>query len=497
MRSLPLQSALTEFVEAAAGHLQAEVEAGAEVPFEVGSRAGRSRRGGTPLYCYRALTGGFIAEREPALRGLPGYAEAAKLLEGFDGLKRYLARSGANVARATNKARAGIALRVLLEDVFEEQTDFHVAPGRIEGALERLEQAAAGAGQLTLLATLHGLEICAAELQLAKGLRLAHPDALAGLPPEALPNAGAKGGGGHLLVVHSIDEQDPVAGQARGLDLLRELLRALRLFGDGRVTLGVLGWVRLATGAFSPVAIGAGGRPRGVLVVTADQEDELRAFCSLVSRRAPARGELAWALRRFELGCDRDSPREALTDHLLALRALLEPEGPASGLLAGRVAALCATPEERAELAHRVLAAIELERAVIAGASAKESTVRAAGEELASHLRALLSDVICGHLDADLAALADELLLADAEDEQEADEQLELEAGEEGGAASDTAEESEAASDTGEQGDAASDSGEQTGVGADPQAGAADADRAAAAHAAGEQLARQLADVTR
>jgi hypothetical protein len=350
---------------------------------------------------------------------------------------------------------------------------------------------------LTLLATLHGLEICAAELQLAKGLRLAHPDALAGLPPEALPNAGAKGGGGHLLVVHSIDEQDPVAGQARGLDLLRELLRALRLFGDGRVTLGVLGWVRLATGAFSPVAIGAGGRPRGVLVVTADQEDELRAFCSLVSRRAPARGELAWALRRFELGCDRDSPREALTDHLLALRALLEPEGPASGLLAGRVAALCATPEERAELAHRVLAAIELERAVIAGASAKESTVRAAGEELASHLRALLSDVICGHLDADLAALADELLLADAEDEQEADEQLELEAGEEGGAASDTAEESEAASDTGEQGDAASDSGEQTGVGADPQAGAADADRAAAAHAAGEQLARQLADVTR
>ncbi len=31
---------------------------------------------------------------------------------------------------------------------------------------------------------------------------------------------------------------------------------------------------------------------------------------------------------------------------------------------------------------------------------------------MADHLRALLRDVICGHLDLDLAGLADELLLA-------------------------------------------------------------------------------------
>ena len=49
----------------------------------------------------------------------------------------------------------------------------------------------------------------------------------------------------------------------------------------------------------------------------------------------PRSGELAWALRRFELGCERDSRYEALTDHLLALRALLEPEGPESGLKVG------------------------------------------------------------------------------------------------------------------------------------------------------------------
>ena len=77
-----------------------------------------------------------------------------------------------------------------------------------------------------------------------------------------------------------------------------------------------------------------------MLVITAEQEDELRAFCNLVSRRAPHRNEVAWALRRFELGCERESFQEALSDHLLALRALLEPEGPSTGLLAGRLADL-------------------------------------------------------------------------------------------------------------------------------------------------------------
>ena len=105
----------------------------------------------------------------------------------------------------------------------------------------------------------------------------------------------------------------------------------------------------------------------GMLVIAPEQEDELRAFCSLVSRRAPHGNELAWALRRFELGCERAHPYEALSDHLLALRALLEPEGPSSGLLAGRIAALCATPEDRAELTERMTKAQKLERAVIAG----------------------------------------------------------------------------------------------------------------------------------
>jgi len=193
--------------------------------------------------------------------------------------------------------------------------------------------------------------------------------------------------------------------------VLKDLLRALRLFGDGRVTLGALAWARVGAGSWNPVALGAGGRPHGMLVVSAEQEDELRAFCNLVSRRAPDGNELAWALRRFELGCERASAYEALSDHLLALRALLEPEGLASGLLAGRIAALCATPENRAKLTKRMVKAQTLERAAIAGTAGEHAAGVNLARDVADHLRALLRDVICGHLDPNLAALADELLI--------------------------------------------------------------------------------------
>ena len=279
---------------------------------------------------------------------------------------------------------------------------------------------------MTLLATLHGLTIASEELALTKGLTIAQPGALRGVPDGAGSPAFAAAAAGvaagtdrmsaragandHLLVVFSADE-DVDDAVARGREVLQDLLRSLRLFGDGRVTLGALAWARVGAGR-GTLALGAGGRPHGMLVVSAEQEDELRAFCNLVSRRAPDGNELAWALRRFELGCERESSYEALSDHLLALRALLEPEGPASGLLAGRIAALCATPEHRAKLTKRMVKAQALERAAIAGTAGEHAAGLNLARDVADHLRALLRDVICGHLDPNLAALADELLIA-------------------------------------------------------------------------------------
>ena len=124
------------------------------------------------------------------------------------------------------------------------------------------------------------------------------------------------------------------------------------------------------------------------------------------------------------MGCERVAPFDALTDYLLALRALLEPEGAGSGRLARRLAAICAVPEHRDTLAERVAHAVSLERAVIGGLPPAEPGVDAIVDELEGHLRALLRDVLCGHLDTDLVRVADDALEEGLEAEAEAEAEL-------------------------------------------------------------------------
>jgi hypothetical protein len=410
MRSSQLQTALIEFLDAAGGYLRGEVAGGAEVPFELGSRAARKGPRATPLYCYRALTGPFMAERDAALRRLPAHAEAVRLLEGFDGLDRYLASVRMDASQTRGRARAHDALTAILDDVFDEQSDFELRPERLRAALDRLERAElASPSEVTVVATLHGVMIASAELSLTKGLKIAQRDALEGVPEGAVSAGGAEREK-HLIVVFGTEEDDARAALLKGGEVLQDLLRSLRLFGDGRVCLGALAWTRVGAGPWTPMALGTGGRPRGMLIVSAEQEDELRAFCNLVSRRAPHRNELAWALRRYELGCEREDPYQALTDHLLALRVLLEPEGPSSALLAERLAALCATPQQHLAMTERIEQAQALERATISGTVARDAASQALAGDIADHLRALLRDVICGHLAANLVAVSDGLL---------------------------------------------------------------------------------------
>jgi hypothetical protein len=145
-------------------------------------------------------------------------------------------------------------------------------------------------------------------------------------------------------------------------------------------------------------------------VIAVSQEDELRGFFNLIARRAAANGQLAWALARFEMAAERAMPFEALTDYLLAARSLLEPEGPGAGRLAERLAAICARPAHRARVTARIARAQELERLVSSGAPHPDRESEAVVAELCEHLRALLRDMLCGHLDGDIRALADQLL---------------------------------------------------------------------------------------
>jgi hypothetical protein len=287
-------------------------------------------------------------------------------------------------------------------------------------------------GAATVIAPVLGLALDArtTELTLGDGLSLIRGDALAEAPREAVWGEGEEP---CVLAVLTVSEEHGRRGAVPlARTRFRRILSALRLFERGTYALGPMAWAQMDGGGWRPAPLGVTGRAGGIRLLTlvpAGQEEELRAFYRLVGRRgAPAGGgELAWALARFEMGCERPAPLEALTDHLLALRALLEPEGPASGRLAGRLAVICAQPQERAALARRTARAIALERAVITGMAGPDEPDRAlyarrSGsvdglvDELAGHLRAILRDALCGHLATDLVAVANELL-AEAADE--------------------------------------------------------------------------------
>jgi hypothetical protein len=268
----------------------------------------------------------------------------------------------------------------------------------------------------TVVAPLLGIALDHAtkELVLGDGLSLVRGEAIADAPNDAVWGDGDDPNVLAVLMVAQDRAVRPPVPVARAR--FRKVLTALRLFERGGYALGPIAWTRADAGAWRPVALGGtSGRPRFITLIPASQEDELRAFSNLIARRTPTSGEVAWALARFEMGCERLAPFEALTDYLLALRALLEPEGPASGRLAQRLAVICAKPSERITMAERLAHAISLERAVITGLAPAEPGVDGLVDDVAEHLRALLRDVLCGHLDVDVRSVADELLAEAAE----------------------------------------------------------------------------------
>jgi hypothetical protein len=420
-----LHQALEAFTTDAAYQLALDASQGEEIPFELVETEGR--RGRPALYCYQPLTGQFIERRLGALSGLSTYAPAIRALAGNDRLAAYLNLHGISTVPEDSRRRADDALRLFLGRVFDGRDDFEFDADRFASAYEQLERTLLeGRCTTTVIAPVLGIAIdpTTPEIRLHDGLSLTSGDRVPEAPPEAVwgdteePQV--------LAVLTSTAERlspDAVAAATRRF---RELLTALRLFERGSFALGPMAWTRIDSGPWQPVALGAMPPPTSLTLVPARQEDELRGFCGLIPRRLPEDGELAWALARFEMGCEQMDRFQALTDYLLALRALLEPEGPSSGRMAQRLAMICAAPEDRAGLAERAARAISMERAVTAGLAPGRAEAHALVDEMADHLRALLRDTLCGHLDADLVRVADTLLARELhEDDEPAREALE------------------------------------------------------------------------
>jgi hypothetical protein len=214
---------------------------------------------------------------------------------------------------------------------------------------------------------------------------------------------------------------------------LRRLVTALRLWRAGSVALPATGWARADDGPWRQVALQPAPPARGgAWALGADEEEGFKQFAALVADWEPT-GPMAWALARFDMGCERGSDAEALSDYLLALRGLLDAVDEAGQPTLGRrLAALCADEVNRSVLMSHVDAALNLELALIDGvpidAWAPPAGIRSGREliaEIEEHLRALLRDVVCGYLKPELASMADEILLGSQPNQGQAHEMRE------------------------------------------------------------------------
>ena len=403
MRNRQLHDALRAFALEAAAMLRDDQAGGQELEFDLDEG---HRRGGPALYHYRPLTAKYIADRWNRLRFLPSAAEACEALD--SGASAYLRLSGMRGAEAEP------ALRALLERLYDELTDFAFPEERFERLYSEVEATLYEQSQrATVLVPVHGLAMHGERVELGDGLCLVRGDrtdapdeAVWGDPSDPAGESGAEPNA-LLMLERDVAPDDPLP-LAEGREGFRRLLHGMRLFKPGGVALAAVAWRRTGDGRWQPFELEATGVARGApWILVEDEEAELSQFLEAVAA-PPRHGPLAWALSRFQMGAGRRLEAEALTDYLMALRALLDQ---ADSSLALRVAVLCAEESERRQVQRRMELAQATERFVIGEGAGKDTTDVTLVEEVERHLRALLRDVLCGYLEADLQRVADELLL--------------------------------------------------------------------------------------
>ena len=167
----------------------------------------------------------------------------------------------------------------------------------------------------------------------------------------------------------------------------RRMLTCLRLWKAGGIALAAVAWRRTGEGRWQPFELEATGAARGEPWILIDGEEaELGQFVEAIEGVSRG-GSVAWALSRFEMGCGRRLESEALSDYLLALRALVESNGDTGrSSLALRVAVLCAEESERKRVQRRVELAQALERFVM-GDGPEDPYLDSVGSDSPAHAR--------------------------------------------------------------------------------------------------------------
>jgi hypothetical protein len=402
-----LNEALRRLAAESATHFTTLVASGDQIPFDVAESAGPDE---SFFHSYVPLTGRFVREREAELRSLGAFEPAREAVSLSGVAAPYLEQRGESVPAEPGE-RATRFLTVFIASLWDGCTEFSLDRERLASALAVLDAETGDVDEADLLIVpIVGLHMSQARMQLPHGVQLARADSIEA-PIEAMRSEGM-GRAAWEPQFLAIAEQGEGADSA--IDALRqlgELISVMRLFKAGGVGLGPHAFAPTGEGRWRRLATGTPGPRAGGYRLDPEEAAELVELAETLEARPDPVGPLAWAVRRFELGCERPSALEGLSDHLLALRAVLDGQGPVGASLPMRAAALIADGTTgRLQARERVEAAMELERAQMSGASIADAAELASWVE--ECVRRILREAALGELGADLNEAADETLIA-------------------------------------------------------------------------------------
>jgi hypothetical protein len=405
VRDFLLNEALKRLATEVATRLSTLVAAGDQIPFDVAADAGDD----SAFYSYVPLSSRYVVDHADELRSLPSFVPAREAAVESAVAVPYLEARGEAVP-ADPGERAELMIVTFFSSLWEGCTGFALDRDRLEEALSMLDAEGRDADDAdVLIVPIVGLRMSMPRLTLPHGVRVVRADSIEA-PVDAMRSEGM-GRAAWEPQFLAVAEQDPNEGADDALNQLRELISVMRLFKGGGVGLGPYAfaptgadcWRRIATGA-------AATRPGGYRLSEAEAE-ELSQFASELESRPDPDAALTWAVGRFEMGCERENTVDGLSDHLLAMRAVLEGHGPVGASLPMRAAALIAADGEmdRIEARERIEETLELERTTMNGRTMEGAVELATWAE--SGVRRLLRAAALGELGNDLGATADETLI--------------------------------------------------------------------------------------
>ena len=405
MRDFLLNEALKRLATEAATRFATLVATGEEIPFDVGADAGEE----SPFYSYVPLTGRYVRDHADELRALPGFAPAREAAVEAGVAAPYLEARGERVP-ADPGTRAELMLTVFFAELWEGCSAFALDRDRLEEAISTLDAEAAPADEAeVVIVPIVGLRMSSPRLALPHGARIVRADSIEA-PVEAMRSEGM-GRAAWEPQYLAVAEQDPDHGADGAVQQLRELVSVMRLFKGGGVGLGPYAFAPTGADTWRRIPTGAAATRPGGYRLSESEATELAEFATALESRPDPDGALTWAVGRFEMGCEREGPLEGLSDHLLAMRAVLEGHGPVGASLPMRAAALIASDGsmDRIEARERVEQTLELEREAMNGRYLEGGAELALWAE--EKVRALLRAAAMGELGNDLSAVADESLI--------------------------------------------------------------------------------------